>query len=176
MRPRSSLATFALVAWLAPALACCSSRGSDAAATAVPTLRQYRIAPPGGAPVTIEVAIPPGWTEEPGSPGEPRFGISDANARLLTFAALELLGDAAARMKKAIAAQYGAEAGALERRDLPGGRVWIVAREAENLHARLFVPFEGGVLMGVAILAREAESRLPEIRAAFESIAIVAAP
>ncbi|MCC6522307.1 MAG: hypothetical protein IT373_06580 [Polyangiaceae bacterium] len=176
MRPHSSLAAFALVAWLAPALAGCSSRGSDAAATAVPSLRRYRIAPPAGAPVTIEVAIPPGWTEEPGRPDEPRLAIAGATARLLTFAALELRGDAAARMEKAIALQYGADAAGVERSDLPGGRVWMVAREPENLHARLFVPFEGGVLMGVAILAREAESRLPEVRTAFESIAIVAAP
>ena len=59
-----------------------------------------------------------------------------------------------------------------ERTELSGGRVWIARQEGENLHARMFVPYPGGVVMGVAILGAEGAGALPEVRAAFETLAI----
>jgi len=65
------------------------------------------------------------------------------------------------------------EVGADERTDLPDGRVWIAHQDGENLHARMFVPYPGGVVMRVAILGPDGAGALPEVRAAFETLRVV---
>jgi hypothetical protein len=126
-------------------------------------------------PVTVEIAIPPAWTADPiATPDAPMWKL--AGARLLSLVAISPRGDDdATRVGKAIKMQYDDLTGA-ERVDLPDGRVWISARDGENQHARLFVPFADGVVMGVAILEVESAGQLPAIRAVFDTIKIVAAP
>lgn len=137
-------------------------------------MQTYSIAADGSdAPVKIKVAIPSSWTADTSDPEGPTFKIGGVEVRRLTFAALSSLqGDASERMAKAIKLQFGDEASA-ERSDLPDGRVWMSGTLGTNLHARMFVPYEGGVLMGIALLGKASADRLPEIRTAFETIAIV---
>jgi hypothetical protein len=59
-----------------------------------------------------------------------------------------------------------------KREDLPDGRVWMVGTLGENAVARLYVPFDGGVVMGGATIPKGAGDRLPEIRKVFETITI----
>lgn len=106
-------------------------------------------------------------------PETPTFQIQGAQVRQLAFAALtSLRGDAAERMATAIKLQFGDGAGA-ERHDFPDGRVWMSGMKGTNLHARMFVPYEGGVLMGIALLGKDSGDRLPEIRSVFETIKVV---
>jgi hypothetical protein len=137
-------------------------------------MSKFTVTPVGAdQPLAFEVAIPPSWQADTSS-GAPQFTIPGAETRLLTFAAVMPNGDADARMAKAIDMQYDDDDGkpGNQRVELSGGRVWIVRHELEVIHARMFVPFEGGVLMGVAMVTPEAAGHLPEIRTAFESITI----
>ena len=124
-------------------------------------------------PVAVQLAVPSSWSEDTTSTqAEPRWTM--AGARLLSLAAISPRGDdAATRMSKAIKMQYGDAAG-VERVDLPEGRVWMVQHEGENIHARMFVPFDRGVVMGVAILAQDGAGQLPVIKQAFDTLKTVA--
>lgn len=137
-----------------------------------PVMQTFRVTPVGDtAALSVEMTVPSGWTVDTSSPDGPTFQIPGAEIRQLTINALTLGGDPEARMAKAIRMQYddGADA---RRSELPGGRVWMVRRENTVDHARMFVPYDGGVVMGVAILAHASADRLPAIQQAFETIAI----
>ncbi len=124
----------------------------------------------GEPPVAVEFAVPAGWSADPSMP-DPAW--KRAGARLLSVVAVAPSGgDDEVRVRKAIRMQYD-EVGADERTDLPDGRVWIAHQDGENLHARMFVPYPGGVVMGVAILGPDGAGALPEVRAAFETLRVV---
>lgn len=136
-------------------------------------MQTYTIAGDGSETVKIQVAIPASWTADTSDPDAPTFKISGAQVRRLTFAALtSLRGDAKEQMATAIKLQFGDGAGA-ERQDLPDGRVWMSGSLGTNRHARMFVPYEGGVLMAIALLAKDSGGKLPEIRSVFETIKVV---
>lgn len=124
----------------------------------------------GEPPVDVELAVPSGWSPD-GSVPDPAWKRD--GALMLSLAAIAPSGsDDEVRVRKAIRMQYD-DVGADERTDLPDGRVWIAHREGDNLHARMFVPYAGGVVMGVAILGPDGASALPEVRAAFDTLKIV---
>lgn len=153
--------------------AAASPAAADSPAKA-PAMSKYSVMPVGETtPISVEVAIPSGWTVDSSSPDGPTFQIPGAEVRQLTINALALGGDAEARMAKAIRMQYDDAAGA-ERSELSGGRVWMVRRENVVDHARMFVPYDGGVVMGVAIVTHASADRLPAIKQAFETIAVAA--
>jgi hypothetical protein len=119
------------------------------------------------APVTVELAVPAGWKLTPTADG-PQWGFDGALMLLLT--AVSPRGDDdAARVDRAIQNQYR-EVAPGERTDLSGGRAWVQRKDGDNVHARMFVPYAGGVVMGVAVLDAGGAKRLSEVKAAFETI------
>lgn len=169
-----------LVVAVVSVVACNSSKKSESGAGGEPTasgatsaVKTYTIAGDGSDKVKIEVAIPSSWTADTSDPDSPRFKISGAQVRQLTFVTLtSLRGDAKEQMATAIRLQFGDAAG-VERQDLPDGRVWMSEDEGRSIHARMFVPYDGGVLMGFALLAKDSAGTLPEIRKVFETIKVV---
>lgn len=136
-------------------------------------MQTYTIAGDGSETVKIQVEIPASWTVDTSDPETPEFKINGAQVRHMAFSALtSLRGDAKEQLATAIELQFGDGAGA-EREDLPDGRVWMSGTAGTNLHARMFVPYEGGVLMAIALLAKGSGGKLPEIRSVFETIKIV---
>lgn len=122
---------------------------------------------PGDAPVTVDFAVPAGWKPDPAGPPA---SWQVAGVPMVMLAAVSPLGDdEAARLARAISMQYGDGAGA-ERAELSGGRVWMARPDGDNLHARLFVPYANGVVMGVAFVSPGGP--LAAIRAAFETIRV----
>lgn len=124
----------------------------------------------GEPPVTVEFAVPAGWSPDT-SGSDPAW--QRAGALLLSVVAVSPSGDDEVRMRKAIRMQYGEVADG-ERTDLGDGRVWIARQEGENLHARMFVPYAGGVVMGVAILGPDGAGALSEVRAAYDTLRVAA--
>lgn len=119
------------------------------------------------APVSVELAVPTGW-DLTSTPDGPQWRFDGALNVLIT--AVSPRGDDdAERIARAAKAQYGDVADG-ERTELSGGRVWIERREGENVHARMFVPYAGGVVMGVAILGEGGAGKLAEVKQAFETI------
>lgn len=172
---------------IASAAACDSQSGSDSQASAQaagaggqpassarePTVQTFTIAADGSDSVKIEIAIPATWTVDTSDPDAPVFRIPGAQRHRLTFAALtSLRGDAKEQMATAIELQFGDGAGA-KREDLPHGRVWVSEDEDRQVHARLFVPYDGGVLMALVLLEKDSADELPEVRKVFETIEIV---
>lgn len=157
-----------------------SATGTGSAAGAGPAsgsgtvsaMRTYTLTNDDG-PVTVELAVPPSWTEDTAmsTPDGPVWKV--AGARHLALAAVAPMGDDEVRMRKAIRMQYGEDQSAAERADLDGGRVWMSRQEGDNLHARIFVPYPGGVVMGVAMLGPDGAGRLADVRAAFETLRVV---
>jgi hypothetical protein len=151
-------------------VAACSCRGADPPpSTEVPAMRAYRLVPgndPSAAPVAVSLSIPSGWTDgrDAGTFTVPGLG----GGSRISLAALSLSGDTAERVNAAIDAQF--EEGKAERTDLGGGRAWVQQTESARVHARVFVPYDGGVVMGAAILRGDAADRLPEIRGVFETL------
>jgi hypothetical protein len=97
----------------------------------------------GEPPVAVTLAVPGGWSLD-GSMPDPAWRRD--GALMLSLAAVSPSGDDdAARVARAIKMQYDAVADT-ERTELSGGRVWIARQEGENLHARMFVPYPGGVV------------------------------
>lgn len=157
----------------APAAGSGSAKAAPGAAAAQPgkasSMTKFTLNVDGEPPVAVELAVPSGWRADGGA--DPAW--SRDGALMLSLAAVSPSGDDdAARVNRAIRMQYDT-VGADERTDLPDGRVWIAHREGENLHARMFVPYPGGVVMGVAILGAEGAGALPEVRAAFDTLKIV---
>jgi hypothetical protein len=154
--------------WIAPTLlatlAACGSSG--------PTTESFALVPANNgsaAPIAVTMTLPGGW-KTTGEAAEPVFEIPGLpSGSRVSVAALEFTGSPDAMMKKAIA---GAGQSDGQRTDLPGGRVWI-QRATRVLDARLFVPYAKGVLAAVAIIGDPATDKLPEIRKAFETLAVV---
>ena len=141
-----------------------------------PAMTRFILNVDGEPPVTVALAVPAGWKPDTSSAAPDGPSWNAPGSRLLMLAAVSPGGDdAEVRMRKAIRMQYGDADGA-ERVELGGGRVWVVRTEGDNLHARMFVPYAHGVVMGVAMMAADARARLPDIRAAFETLTIAAAP
>ena len=116
--------------------------------------------------VNVELAVPGGWSTDAADP--PSWKLD--GARLLSLAAVSPGGrDDASRVAAAIKMQYADLAGAV-RADYPDGRVWIAHPEGANVHARMFVPYAGGVVMGVAMLSDA--SKVDGVKAAFETLKI----
>lgn len=169
--------------WLVLVLVACSSTkkadpGSESSRAAAnppakaPAMHKYNVTPVGDTvPISIQVAIPSDWSEDTSSPDGPTFQIPGVEVRQLTINALSLRGDSDERMAKAISMQYDDGAGA-DRSNLSGGRVWMVRREKVVDHARMFVPYDEGVVMGVAFLAHASADRLPAIKQAFDTITV----
>jgi hypothetical protein len=136
----------------------------------------YHLSNTGGdAPVTVELAIPDSWKEDPAlsAPDSPVFKL--AGAKSLSLVAISpSASDDEARLAK-ITRRFDEESDA-ERANLPNGRVWMTRRDGNNVAARLFVPFPGGLVMAVAVVGADQAARLPEIRAVFESLTIISAP
>lgn len=171
--PPATAAAFATTGLVALALAACGSSGSSGPSSA-PRARTYDLSVLGASePVRVQVQLPATWKETPGDRGEPWFALPGVDGALLTIAAVSPAGTADERMAKAIKLQYGDAAGAT-RADLPGGRVWIVEHEGSREHARMFVPYADGVVMGAAMLEDPDGTRVPAIRAVFDTITIVA--
>jgi hypothetical protein len=141
-------------------LAGCKSKGEMVA-------KKYSLEPTGiDQPITVEISIPSTWKEDVDRDG-PEFTIPGQDGGMVSLTAIGLSGDTDETMKKAIALQYGADAKDAQRTDLPGGRVWMVRKERKFQHARVFVPFAGGVAMGVALVD---DAQLPAIQKAFETL------
>lgn len=139
----------------------------------VPSMTKYQVSVVGeDKPITVEMATPAGWTADVSDVGAPTFGIPNTDVRRMSIAALSLQGDADQRMKTAIGLQWE-DTSKLERLDAAGGRIWMVDRGESSIHARMFVPFERGVVMGVAFVKPEGAGKLNEILKAFETIAVV---
>lgn len=151
-------------------LAACSCRGADRSpSTEEPVMRTYRLVPgndPSAAPVAVSLSIPSGWTDgrDAGTFTVPGLG----GGSRVSLTALSLSGGTAERVEAAIDAQF--DEGEAERTDLGGGRAWVQQVERARVHARVFVPYDGGVVMGVAILRTDTADRLPEIRGVFETL------
>ena len=155
---------------IATAVACGSSKSDSVAGKGA--MQTFSLTTTGSdTPVKVQASIPSSWTVDTSSDG-PAFKISGADVKQLTFTAISLGGDEAARVAKAIKMQYDDAAGA-ERAELSGGRVWMSAPQGNNIHARIFVPSPDGVVMGFALVASASADRLPEVRRAFETLAVV---
>ena len=116
--------------------------------------------------VTVELAVPAQWRTNSETP--PSWKID--GARRLALAVVGPGGsDNAERVASAIKMQFSDLAGAA-RQDYPDGRVWIAQPEGANVHARMFVPYEGGVAMGIAMLSDA--SKVEGVKAAFETLKI----
>ena len=117
--------------------------------------------------VTVELAVPSSW----------QAGAGDANpswkmdgARRLSLATVGPSGsDAAASIEQAIKMNFDDPATAT-RNTYPDGRVWVTEPDGANLHARMFVPYAGGVAMGIALLSDK--SKLDSVKAVFETMKI----
>lgn len=121
------------------------------------------------APVDVELTVPAHWELRPTADG-PQWRFE--GALLCTVTAISPRGDDdAARVARAITMQYDDDAEA-DRVALSNGRVWVARPDGDNLHARMFVPYPGGVVMGVVILEGSAAAQLPAVKAAFETLAI----
>ena len=170
----------ALATACAAALACGSSKssapsggaggagGAPPAAPGKAPMHRFTLTIPGEPSVTVELAVPAGWAPDTSGP-EPAWKLD--GVPMLMLAAISPTGDDdATRVRKAIRMQYGDDAG---RVDLSGGRVWMQVQEGDNLHARIFVPYPGGVVMGVAMIGAGGTGKLAEIRTAFETLTVV---
>jgi|GEM_PF-3097485 len=125
------------------------------------------------APVTVELTVPAGWAADATNSSSAGPAWTLPGARTLSLLAISPRGDDdATRVGKAIRMQFSDLADG-DRAELAAGRVWVAHQDGDNIHARIFVPFAAGVVMGVAVLSEDAAGKLPEIKAAFETIAIV---
>ncbi len=136
-------------------------------------MKKYALEAPGiDHPINVEISIPSSWKENLSKPGSPKFTIPGQDS-MMSLVAIRVDGDdGTAAVNKAIALQYGDGSGA-QREDLPGGRVWVVRRENDYQHARVFAPFPGGVAMAFAMNEDPDAKGLPEVKAAFSTFKVV---
>ena len=126
----------------------------------------------GDAPVKISADVPSSWSADTSDPDQVTFKVSGAEKTDVAFLAIAPGRDPAKRLDKAIEMQFGGTPEA-KREDLSDGRVWMSGPLGENTHARIFVPFDGGVVMGVVTQPKESADRIPEVRKVFETIKVV---
>lgn len=122
----------------------------------------------GAPPISISLQVPAGWKANAADASTLAFDVPglESGSRV-SLAAIVVKGAPAQAMSKAIDLQDLSDG---QRSDLSGGRVWAQKMDGDMLHARIFVPFTGGVAMGVARL--HDPGKLPEIRAAFETMVV----
>ena len=122
----------------------------------------------------ISIQLPPSWKDEVRTDGAPNFSSSSlAGLTFGLFAIPTEEGEPAARIAQAFKWQYEDGTG-VTREPKPDGRLWASRVEGAITHARMFVPVEGGVVMGVAMLRNLTETQLAEVKATFETIQVVA--
>jgi hypothetical protein len=127
--------------------------------------------------VTVTAEIPAAWTETLSARGVPSFAIPGKSGTPPTITALGIeRPEVEARLEKAMELQYGAGTPEVTRTPLDGGRVWAVRKEANVVHARMFVPAPHGVVMAVALVKHAEAARLAEIEAVFRTVRVQAAP
>jgi len=129
-----------------------------------------------GADLTVKVtaSIPSSWTVEK-TPDTINFNVPGIDTILPSVSIVSISPHArseAERLAKVIGYQFVATPNA-KREDLPDGRVWMSDVNDRNVHARMFIPYEGGVVMGIAMCMKDAEKKLPEIRKVLETIKVV---
>ncbi len=124
--------------------------------------------------IKVSIQLPSSWKEQLGDKGELQFAVPSLTARSLGVLAIPTdAGDPAARVEQAFKWQY--EAGdPVIREQKADGRLWASHAYGAMIHARMFVPAPGGVVMGVALLRDATEPQLAEVKATFETIQIVA--
>lgn len=146
------------------AAACDKTAPSSPASSEKPHMSKHALTVVGADDkVTVELAIPPSWTTDAADP--PSWKADGAR---LSLAAVSPTGsDDATRITKAIAMQYADPSGAT-RTAYPDGRVFLSQPEGATLHARMFVPYPGGIVMAVALLSDP--SKLASVKAAFETL------
>ncbi|HTJ45100.1 MAG TPA: hypothetical protein VL463_23490 [Kofleriaceae bacterium] len=161
-----------MLRWIAAA-ALVAACGSDRqTGTAESHMSTFHLKPNSNAPsIAVTMAVPSTWTA---APDQPVFTLPGLDGGRITLAALELKGDESERIQTAIELQYGEGDAAkdAQRTELSGGRVWMERKELRMIHARVFVPYDRGVVMGVALIPHAAAQRLPEIRRVFETLAV----
>jgi hypothetical protein len=118
--------------------------------------------------VNVEMAVPAGWQPDSSHPASWKID----GAFMLELVVIDPGGkDNASRLDHAIRMQFDKDA-KVTRNDYPDGRAWIWETQPNgNLHARMFVPYAGGVVMGVAILTDK--TKLDGVKAAFETLKVV---
>lgn len=123
--------------------------------------------------VKVSIHLPSSWKAEIGEKGEPKFSTSGIAGPVFGLVAIPTdEGEPAARIAQAFKWQYEDGAGS-RREQKPDGRLWASRIEGVLTHARMFVPVQGGVVMGVAMLRDVTESQLAEVKATFETLQAV---
>jgi hypothetical protein len=115
--------------------------------------------------VTVELAVPGSWSAGP----DPASWKMDGALTLSLVTVSPRGSDDATRVGKAIKMNF-ADLGTAARTDYPDGRVWITQPQGANVHARMFVPYAGGVVMGIAMLSDA--SKVADVKAVFETLKI----
>ena len=135
-------------------------------------MRTFKLVPANNAssaPIDVTMALPGGWKES-AEPSFVQFDVPEVpSGSLVSLSMIELTRTPAEQLRTAIELQ-GLTDG--QRTDLSGGRVWIQKATGPMVHGRVFVPYAGGVVMGVAMLPTP--DQLPEIRKVFESLTLAA--
>ena len=156
---------------VAAGLAACHSGDSAPGSTKDTTMLTFKLAPrnaPSNKPVDVSLTVPGSWKQNASDALTPVFDIPGlASGSRVTVTALSLTGSPAQQMAKAIDLQDLTDG---QRTDLSGGRAWVQKKDGEMFHARVFVPYADGVVMGVAMLRDD--SKLSEIRTAFETMTV----
>lgn len=118
--------------------------------------------------VTVELAVPGDWQAGPADAHDPSWKMD--GAKRLALATVGPSGsDDAARIEKTIKMNFD-DPKTATRATYPDGRVWVTEADGANLHARMFVPYAGGVAMGIALLSDK--SKLDSVKAVFETMKI----
>lgn len=129
----------------------------------------YKLNVDGESRVSVAISVPASWEADALSKDDAPLWKSGSSRQLSLNAVAPRGDDDATRITKAMKMQFD-DAGSVERAELSGGRVWAVERSGGSVHARLFVPFAGGVVMGVAMLSDDAQ--LAEVKSVFETIQV----
>jgi hypothetical protein len=123
--------------------------------------------------VTVTAEIPAAWTESLSARGAPSFTIAGKTGSPPTITAIGIdQPDVQARLERAMELQYGAGTPGVIRTPLDGGRVWAVRKEANVVHARMFIPAPHGIVMAVAILKHQESARLAELEAIYRTVRV----
>lgn len=117
--------------------------------------------------VTVEFAVPASWSPSTSGP-QPSWKTEGAS--MLQLVTVDAGGkDNATRIANAAKMQFENDPPPT-RTEYPDGRVWMTQPDGNRIHARMFVPYPGGVVMGFAMLTDK--SKLDGVKAAFETIKI----
>ncbi len=118
--------------------------------------------------VDVQLDVPASWTRDESSRD---VSWKMDGAWMLSLVTIDPGGkDTATRLEKAMKMQYE-DLTKVKRQDYPDGRVWIAETNGTKVHARMFIPYPKGVVMGVAMLTDA--SKLDGVKAAFETLKIV---